>query len=93
MKHKFPLELLVWLGGLILLALSNPQLHHFSLCPLAGMGISWCPGCGLGRSISSLLHLDFINSFRYHWFGIPAFLILVHRIFKLSQKNLLNLEP
>jgi len=90
MNSKYLLELFVWLGALVLLALTDPALHHFSLCPLSNMGLSWCPGCGLGRSLSSLLHFDFAASIKHHWFGIPAFFILVNRIWQLSQKFLLN---
>lgn len=86
MKFKFPLELFIWLSALILLGLSKPGDHHFTLCPLSNLGILWCPGCGLGRSISSLLHFDLNGSFQNHWFGIPALFILLHRIGQLSQK-------
>jgi hypothetical protein len=88
MAHKLPVELMAWLGGLFLLALSNPALHHYTLCPFANLGISWCPGCGLGRSISALFHFEFARSFRYHWFGIPAFFILLHRVWQLSKKTI-----
>ena len=90
MKLKVSLELCCWMGALALLALAEPAAHHFSLCPLYNLGLSWCPGCGLGRSVSSLLHLDLAGSIKYHWFGIPAFFILVNRIWQLSQKFLLN---
>ncbi|MEJ6981139.1 DUF2752 domain-containing protein [Pedobacter sp. P351] len=63
---------------------------HFSLCPLSNLGFPWCPGCGLGRSITSVFHGDLKSSFEYHWFGIPALLILLHRIFVLSKKYFLS---
>lgn len=87
MAQKFPFELLVWLTALIGLAFSNPALHHYTFCPLSNLGIAWCPGCGLGRSVSSLFHLDLIGSFKYHWFGIPALFILLNRIWQLSKKT------
>ena len=86
MNVKYLLELFFWLGALFSLALSDPAAQHFSLCPLFNLGISWCPGCGLGRALSSLLHLDFAASLRHHWFGIPAFFILLNRIGQLSRK-------
>lgn len=86
MVKKVPLELMAWLGALIILAFSNPAAHHYTLCPLSYAGLTWCPGCGIGRSISSLLHFDWRASLQFHWFGIPAFLILLHRIWRLSQK-------
>jgi hypothetical protein len=74
-------ELAFWLGGLLALALSNPTAAtHFSLCPLKAMGFTWCPGCGLGHSISFLFHGDVKSSFHAHWFGIPALGIILYRI-------------
>ncbi|PST85045.1 DUF2752 domain-containing protein [Pedobacter yulinensis] len=81
-------ELLFWLTGLTLLFLSDPHQHHFSLCPLANAGLEhWCPGCGIGRSIALLLHGEFSRSFDMHWFGLPALVILLHRIFTLIRKR------
>ena len=90
MNSKFPFELLVWLSALVFLAINNPSVHPYTLCPFSNLGFSWCPGCGLGRSISSLLHFDLSGSIHYHWFGIPAFFILLNRIGQLSQKFRLN---
>ena len=86
MKHfkSFPLELVFWIIALVLLAMANPHAHHFSLCPLANLGIDWCPGCGLGRSISALFHGEIGNSLDFHWFGIPALLVIVFRIITLG---------
>lgn len=54
--------------------------------PLRGLGISIClfynttgypcPGCGLTRSLSRLLHLDPIGSLAYHPLGMPIALAL-----------------
>ena len=81
---RFPLELLFWILALVLLATANPHAHHFSLCPLANLGVDWCPGCGLGRSISALFHGEIEESFNFHWFGLPALLVIVYRIVTLS---------
>jgi len=81
---SFPLELAFWLLALVLLATANPHAHHFSLCPLANLGVSWCPGCGLGRSISALFHGEIRESLDFHWFGIPALLVMVYRMVTLS---------
>jgi len=86
----FPLELMCWVAALILLAISNPQEHNFTFCPFANMGITWCPGCGLGRSISGLLHGDLYSSLRFHWFGIPALAILLHRMLSLIKNAYLH---
>ena len=82
-----PIELLFWITALVLLATSNAHEHHFTLCPLANLGFeSWCPGCGLGRSISYIFHGEFVESFKQHWFGLPALLILLHRVYVLTKK-------
>ncbi|NEU09144.1 DUF2752 domain-containing protein [Flavihumibacter sp. R14] len=86
MTRKLPLELLAWIFAIAILAFSNPAMRHYTLCPFNYLGISWCPGCGIGRSISSLLHFNLQASLNYHWFGIPAFFILLHRIWLLSKK-------
>ncbi|HEY2583255.1 MAG TPA: DUF2752 domain-containing protein [Mucilaginibacter sp.] len=49
------------------------------------LGFSWCPGCGLGHSISFLFHGDLNRSFHAHWLGIPALVIISHRIYILIR--------
>ncbi|SEQ78107.1 DUF2752 domain-containing protein [Pedobacter rhizosphaerae] len=84
---SFPLELLFWISALVLLATANAHEHHFTLCPLANLGFEgWCPGCGLGRSISYIFHGEFANSFKEHWLGFPAVLIIMHRIYTLIKQ-------
>ncbi len=88
MKYQkaFIVELSFWVLALALLATANPSAHHFTLCPLANLGIDWCPGCGLGRSITAIFNGDFKSSFQQHWFGIPALLIIIYRIYQLGKK-------
>lgn len=74
-------EVLFWTSALIYLAMINPLAQQaISLCPLHTLGFEHCPGCGLGRSVSFLLHGNIVESFSSHWFGIPALLIILHRI-------------
>ncbi|WP_245681362.1 DUF2752 domain-containing protein [Arcticibacter eurypsychrophilus] len=63
------------------------------MCPLANLGLTWCPGCGLGRSIASILHGNLSQSFHYHWFGIPGLLILISRISSLGTKIKVYYHP
>jgi hypothetical protein len=81
-KNNF--ELIFWVSGLIYLSLISPEQNHFSFCPLNQMGITFCPGCGLGRSISYLIKLKFLKSFETHPLGIFAFFILIFRIIQLT---------
>ncbi|SDM25307.1 Protein of unknown function [Daejeonella rubra] len=93
MLKKLPVELIVWLGALLFLTFTETSgSSHSSLCPLDNLGFSWCPGCGLGRSIRYMLHGDPVLSFGQHWFGIPALMILIYRIMQLLNNFLLNLD-
>jgi putative exporter of polyketide antibiotics len=87
-------ELIFWLGALIALGLSDPtQASHYTLCPLKLMGITWCPGCGLGHSIAWLLHGDIPRSWHAHWLGIPALIVIVYRIYDLAKQRVINKHP
>jgi hypothetical protein len=73
-------EPFLWLAALAALALMDPSSGNgISICPLHNLGITWCPGCGLGRSVSLFLRGDIPGSFRAHILGMPAAAILVCR--------------
>jgi hypothetical protein len=75
--------------ALIALGVSHPtQAAHFTLCPLKLMGITWCPGCGLGHSIAFLLHGDLRKSFHAHWLGGPALIIILYRVCDLIRQSI-----
>jgi len=78
-------ELICWVSGLVYLAGTDPSHPHLSICPLKFLGFRYCPGCGLGRSVSYLLHGSLLLSLQTHPLGIFAFLVLIHRIFILSK--------
>lgn len=79
------LELVFWITGLTYLALISPEQAHFSFCPLNQAGISWCPGCGLGKSISMFFHLNVVQSFKTHPLGVFAIGIILIRIIQLIK--------
>jgi len=80
------LEAVVWTGAFVYLAIHNPYTQaEFTLCPLRNLGFHYCPGCGLGRSISFLLHGDIIRSVQTHLLGIPATIILSIRTLSLYR--------
>ncbi|MDR3697140.1 DUF2752 domain-containing protein [Mucilaginibacter sp.] len=82
-------ELVFWIAALVSLALTDPMAQvHFSLCPLKALGFKWCPGCGLGHAISFLIHGDIRSSFRAHWLGIPAVIVLLYRIYALIKQRI-----
>ena len=84
----FPLEGYTWLSALLILAIVNMESAHFTLCPFNNLGIGFCPGCGLGRSIHHFIRLDFTGSFNVHPFGGVAFLVLLYRIFLLAKNSM-----
>lgn len=88
MLHRFPLELLFWIGCIIVLLILDPvEGAHISLCPLAQLGFDWCPGCGLGRSMSLLAHGKIQASWSMHPLAMFAFIVIISRIWTLI-KNL-----
>lgn len=85
------IEGLFLLGGLIILACIN-LVHgsHFTICPLANLGLDFCPGCGLGESISLIFRGKFSDSFSAHPLGFIALIIIPLRIFTLIKSNRFN---
>jgi hypothetical protein len=82
-------ELTFWVAALVALGFSDPSLaSHYTLCPLKLMGITWCPGCGLGHAIAFLLHGDIRDSFHAHWFGVPALATILYRIYDLLKQRI-----
>ncbi|MFA6455903.1 MAG: DUF2752 domain-containing protein [Bacteroidota bacterium] len=77
-------ELILWIVALLFLACIDPYAsQQFSLCPLNNLGFDYCPGCGLGRSVSHILHGNLQASISAHLLGLPALLILIHRIIQI----------
>jgi hypothetical protein len=83
--RKFPWEAAIWLCGLCALAWSDPGDRHFSICPLAMAGLEWCPGCGLGTSISYLFRGEVKQSLATHPLGFFALIVLSYRILTLTK--------
>jgi hypothetical protein len=102
MKEKFlniveignkNLEAIMWSIALLYLMFINPyELNHFSFCLFSLVGIDFCPGCGIGRSISMIYHGDILGSLKMHPLGIFALGVIFYRIITLLQKNILNLK-
>src|SRR6478735_5876220 len=86
---KFPREAAIWISGLVALAFLDPaHTSHVTICPIALLGFDFCPGCGLGRSISWLFHGSLQDSLRMHPLGIVALSVLVHRIILLTNHHI-----
>jgi len=84
-------EITAWISALTLLAFMNPSTDaHYSFCIFKFMGISYCPGCGLGHSISYLFHGNLKASLDAHPLGIVAVPVIITRIYKLSCLHIFN---
>lgn len=84
--RRTPLEAVVWIGGLLALAVMDPRGDHlFSLCPLDALGLSVCPGCGLGHAVAFLARGEWAASLRAHPLGGPAVLLLSARVVRLVR--------
>jgi hypothetical protein len=80
------IELLFWLGGLLYLSAIDPTTSsHLSICPLKNIGLDFCPGCGLGQSISYFIHGFVKESWQCHPLGIPALVVIFWRIVQLTR--------
>ena len=88
--RKVNLELVIWIAALVMLAFTTPSEHHLTLCPLSNLGFKYCPGCGLGRSISYLFRGDLKASFQMHPLGIFALGIIGYRIIQIINKQYIH---
>ena len=87
-KNLLGFEVLIWTAGLFFLVfINNPAESHFTICPLTNLGFDFCPGCGLGNSISYLFRGDITSSFNSHPLGFFALIVLLTRIIHLLQFN------
>jgi hypothetical protein len=82
-------EVSFWIVALTSLALMPPGTDvHYSFCIFKMLGFKFCPGCGLGHSISYLFHGNISASFSTHPFGIFAVIIIIRRILTLLYSRL-----
>ena len=84
--------------GLTFLYFVNPATHIIYPCVFRLVTHLDCPGCGMTRSLYSLLHLDFWQAFRYNpmiylvvpalaYFGVVGYIYLITgNLFKLKLK-------
>ena len=85
------LEAAIWIGALLYLAvLHTPTGTHFAICPFNNFGFDFCPGCGLGNSISLIFQGEIYNSFLSHPLGLLALTVLIIRIIQLIKNNWSN---
>jgi len=82
-------ELTAWVTAFTLLAFMPPTTDpHYSFCFFKFIGIKYCPGCGLGHSISYLFHGDLKACVNTHPLGLFAVIVILIRIYKLSSLHI-----
>lgn len=87
-RRRLPLEALFWSVGLGAMAAMDPAgTHVISLCPLDALGLSFCPGCGLGHAVAHLARGELAASLRAHPLGLPAVLILGAHVGRLLRAH------
>lgn len=84
-------ELFFWIAALIMLYTADMH-SDFTLCVPSNLGFKNCPGCGLGHSITAIMHGDIMLSWQYHVLGIPALFILLLHIGKLTKRFITNIK-
>lgn len=82
--RKIPIEAWIWTLALLYLSLPS-ELHKINLCPSKIFGLK-CPGCGLGESVSLILHGRLMESFSVHYLGFFALAIIILRIIYLIKE-------
>ncbi|MDQ2658023.1 MAG: DUF2752 domain-containing protein [Bacteroidota bacterium] len=75
---------------MIVLAVVDAGSSHLTICPFSNAGFEFCPGCGLGRSVSHAIHGDFRESIQVHPLGIFAVIVLSFRIANLTKLYIRN---
>lgn len=94
-SDRMPLEALVWLTGLLVVALPDPTaVRTWTLCLFEATGlITWlgaqaCPGCGLGHAVAYLFRGQLAASFAAHPLAVPVVLTLIGRSIKVICESL-----
>lgn len=86
---RVPVEAFIWIGALIFLAVPGKH-HNMDLCPSRLLFGVKCMGCGIGHSMSMVLHGNIAESFRYHVLGVFAVIMIIYRIVYLIVKGVKN---
>ena len=78
-------------AGLIIMAMMNPYIPQgHTWCLFEWAGIPFCPGHGLGHSVSFIFRGDWHNAMQANIMGPFAIVILIGRIGALLKQNYIN---
>ncbi len=80
-------EWLLLAAALLLMAFIDPAAERVSFCVIDRFGFTFCPGCGLGRSVAYFFRGDIQASLAMHPAGIIAVFVLFGRIMQILKRN------
>lgn len=84
MNKKKLFELFAAILILIIIYIINIKYHIYIICPIRETFHVYCPGCGITRTIISIIHLDFYQAFRYNMLGFILLpFLLIYTIYKI----------
>ena len=89
-KIRPHIEWMIFFFGLLLMASMNPYSEGTSFCLFDFIGITFCPGEGLGHSIAFLFRGEFSNALEANLFGPLAVLVLSSRILSIWKGLLIK---
>jgi len=82
--RRIPLEAFVWTAGLVAMACADPRAEGLiNGCLFKWLGVTWCPGCGLGHAVAYLFRGEVAQSLATHPLGIVAVVVLTGHIGRL----------
>lgn len=73
--------------ALVIAFFINPAAEEITFCLYNQLGIEFCPGCGLGRSMALALRGNLQASLQMHPAGIIAILVILYRIVFIISRN------
>jgi hypothetical protein len=74
-------------SALIAAATIVPEAQEPTFCLFNRMGVEFCPGCGLGRSMALAYRGQLMASLQMHPAGLLAIFILLYRIVSIHIRN------
>lgn len=84
-------EWIALLLGLTAMAVMNPYIDNgTSWCLFESLGITFCPGDGLGHSVAYLFRGDYILAVEANFMGPGAVAVIVSRVLYLLHCNFLK---
>lgn len=79
-------EAVLWATGLVAVAVADPRAPAlFDVCLFKALGISFCPGCGLGHAVGFLARGEMLLALKTHPFAPAVVAVLIHRIVTLLR--------